>query len=82
MIDDWFEVDLIIPGMMLVVVGLVFAFQNSCPRCKRMRALRYTGNDRNVTAYSKWGSVQDPDAEREWQCRYCGYRQWKQDPSD
>jgi hypothetical protein len=54
----------------IMIVGFVFTivFQNKCPECKRLRAMKYNGNDLSAT-------------EHEYQCKYCGHREWREDDS-
>jgi len=49
---------LIIGGIIIVLLMILFA--NTCPKCRRRRALERTGRS----------------AEEEWCCRYCGHTLW------
>jgi len=58
-----------VAGFVFVILGLVF--MNRCPECKKKHALKKTG------ATEKSGYFKP--IRREYKCKYCGYRQWKDD---
>lgn len=46
-----------------------------CPKCKRRRALRLTGNTEQRFPNDTWTTYE------ERLCRYCGHREWKEKSS-
>ena len=54
----------------IIVAGVLMeTIKGRCPKCKRYRAMRRTGKDRDM----RWWS---PNYSEERLCRYCGHRKW------
>ncbi len=84
--DSWLESDFvaehsgklkhlqwIIPVVLIMIV--YYYLKRRCPECKKAWGLSYTGETENRA--SRWWAWLISDEYDKYQCKHCGYKEWK-----
>ena len=78
-----YEVIFFVSVICVPFLAVYWLIQYKCPNCKKIRALKYTGNKRTDRwVPHQFGAAGSYEADYERQCKYCGYRDWEPESDD